>query len=86
MSLTQYRDIFGKPNQGAHSYRIGPFATVDLLGTLLIGGILGYYLVSPDVSGIISGFIILMMIAIILHYMFGVDTALNVMLFGARNK
>lgn len=81
MSLSQYRDVLGKPNQGMHSYRLGPFAAVDLIGTVLIGALLGYYFVSPDVSGILIGFLFLLMLGIIFHSIFSVDTALNIRLF-----
>ena len=34
-SLKQYKDIFGKPNEGVHSYRLFDVAIVDLLLTIL---------------------------------------------------
>lgn len=44
MTLCRYKDIFGKPNEGAHRFRIGPFAAVDLLGTIAIAFLLCYLL------------------------------------------
>ena len=82
MSLSEYADIFGKPNQDIHSYRIGPFASVDLIGTLLIGGLLGYYLIDNNIMNIFMGMIFLILLGIIMHLIFGVKTALNLMLFG----
>ena len=38
-----YADIFGKPNEGIHSTRIGGYAFVDILGTLIIAVLLSYY-------------------------------------------
>ena len=32
MSLCQYKDIFGKPGEGAHSYRVANVAVVDVGG------------------------------------------------------
>lgn len=86
MSLSQYRDILGKPNQGLHSYRLGPFAAVDLIGTILIGGMLGYYFISRDIPGILIGFLALLILSIILHNIFTVDTALNMRLFGKYDE
>lgn len=87
MSLCDYRDIFGKPNTGAHSLRIGGLAAVDLLAT---GG--AAYLVSryalgrTDYQALIAVFIVLIIIAIFMHRAFCVDTALNVRLFGPLNS
>lgn len=33
--LCKYKDIFGKPNTGVHSYRLFDFAIVDIAVTLL---------------------------------------------------
>ena len=85
MSLSKYRDIAGKPNEGIHASRIGSFAAVDLIGTMMIGGFLGYYFVSPDITGMLIGFFGLMILAIICHSIFGVDTSLNMILFGKSN-
>jgi len=43
MALSQYKDVFGKPNEGAHSYRIYDLAVVDLGCTLLTALILAYF-------------------------------------------
>jgi hypothetical protein len=83
MTLCEYRDIFGKPNTGAHSLRVGGLAAVDLLAT---GG--AAYLVSryalgrTDYQALIGVFIVLIIIAIFMHRAFCVDTTLNVRLFG----
>jgi len=31
----QYKNIFGEPGTGIHSYRVFGFAAVDILGTIL---------------------------------------------------
>ena len=36
MNLCKYRDMFGKPNTGIHSIRIGNIAVVDVLLTILL--------------------------------------------------
>lgn len=82
MDLSQYRDSLGKPNEGIHSYRFGSFASVDLFGTLIIGCIIGYYFISQNVLGCLYGSSLLMILAIFLHRIFRVNTALNIILFG----
>ena len=71
MTLCQYRDIFGKPGDGFHSYRLFNIAILDLLATLLIGlPILnGYYGIS-----ILWSIVILMVVGYIFHKLFCVKT------------
>lgn len=71
MRLCKYKNIFGVPNQGVHKLRIGPFAFVDLVGTLVVAGIIGY-IFNVDV---LLTFIILFIIAQFLHWLFCVNTA-----------
>ena len=82
MMLSQYRDIFGIPYKGIHSYRIGSFAAVDLIGTIIIGSLLGYYFIKHDILGSLIGVLGLLLLSIIIHYIFTVDTSLNMLLFG----
>lgn len=73
MDLTKYANIFGEPNKGVHSYRIYNFAIVDVLGTVGIAYILSNYI---DVNLIIL-FILLIIISIPIHNLFGVKTTLT---------
>jgi len=41
--LCKYKDIFGKPNTGAHKFRIYNIAVIDVLATLFVGYILSWY-------------------------------------------
>ena len=72
-----YKEIFGKPNEGFHSARIGPFASNDLIGTIILSILLSFLM---NWSFIFS-FIILMIVAISMHKLFCVNTALNNMIF-----
>jgi hypothetical protein len=78
MSLCEYSNIFGEPNKGVHSARIGKFAVVDLILTGLAAFALNKF--KFDIS-LVAIFIILIIIAIVLHKIFCVKTALNSMLF-----
>lgn len=89
MTLCQYRDLFGKPGEGGHSYRIGSskynFAIVDILSTILGAWIIHYFILgkllgihSISIWWILAGLFIL---GIILHRVFCVRTTLDKILF-----
>lgn len=84
--FAKYSDIFGKPNEGAHSARFFGIASIDLFGTIVISVIISFILylfTKKDVMVIFSiTFIILMLLAIILHRLFCVNTTINKLIFG----
>ena len=77
MKLCAYKDIFGKPGEGLHKYRIFNIAVVDVAFTVvaayaaskLFRGSFIYYLVALFVLGIL------------LHWLFCVPTTLNKFIF-----
>jgi hypothetical protein len=69
----QYKDIFGKSNEGVHSYRMFNIAIVDLIFTV-IGALVIAYLFKIN---FIIVFIVLMIFALFMHYLFCVDTTLT---------
>jgi len=77
--LCPYKNIFGKPGEGIHSYRIFDVAIADVIMTL-IGGIL-LSLIFPRVPKlyIITGLFVL---GILVHRLFCVRTKIDRMLFG----
>ena len=81
--LCDYSDIFGKPNEGVHKYRIFDIAIVDLVFTVLAAIIL-YYTVNRIFNKNISFMvylIILFVTGIILHRVFCVRTTVDKLLF-----
>jgi len=74
----QYKNIFGKEGEGAHSIRFLNIAIVDLVFTI-IGALLISYFTNTNFFII---FIILMLMAIILHRLFCVNTTINKLIFG----
>lgn len=74
----KFKDIFGKEGEGVHSIRIFNIAIVDVLLTIL-GGLLISCLIKINFWII---FIILIIIGIILHRLFCVNTTINKMIFG----
>ena len=77
MSLCKYSNIFGAPNTGVHSYKIFNIAIVDLGLTILLAfGISSYC----DINFILT-LIVILIIGIIMHKIFCVETALNKLIF-----
>jgi hypothetical protein len=80
MDLCKYSDIFGKPNTGAHSYRLFGIAIVDVIATIFLGiFIKSYFLKNMDIFKIL---IFLFLLGIIAHRVFCVKTTIDTLLFG----
>jgi hypothetical protein len=76
----QYRDIFGKSNEGIHAYRI-PFvnlAAVDVIMTFVLGIIVWFATSKVYFSYIM---LLLLIIGIISHKLFCVRTTIDKFLF-----
>lgn len=74
----EFKNIFGKEGEGAHSIRLFNIAIVDVIFTII-----GAYLINLYFKiNFLIIFIILMIIAIILHRLFCVNTTLNKIIFG----
>ena len=73
MSLCAYKDLFGKPNTGLHSYRIFNIAIVDLTLTIfaawLISKLWNY--------NMFSTLLFLLLSSIIIHKIFCVKTTIS---------
>lgn len=76
-NLCKYKDILGKPNQGAHSYRIFNIAIVDVLLTILAAYLLSIFTGYNFVYTLIFMFIL----GIISHRIFCVRTTIDKLLF-----
>jgi hypothetical protein len=74
----QYKNMFGAPNTGLHSYRIMDIAIVDVLLTLLVAWILSY-MSGVEYWKMALGMFVL---GIVLHRVFCVRTTLDKLLFG----
>ena len=73
MLFCKYSDIFGKPNKGAHSYRLFGVAIVDFGLTILIGILIGLYMN----YNILYVCLILLLLGVLFHYLFCVKTTFN---------
>jgi ABC-type spermidine/putrescine transport system permease subunit I len=72
--LCQYKDIFGEPRKGIHSYRLFNLALVDTLATLILAYILKYFGFKATRTKI---FVILMIMSVFIHKLFCVETTLT---------
>lgn len=78
MSLCKYRHMFGEEGKGFHSVRLFNIAILDLLATVLGAWAIAYYFK-------LNFFIVLvvaLIIGIILHRLFCVNTTINKTIFG----
>ena len=73
MSLCQYKDIFGKPNEGPHSYRIFNIAIVDTVLTIIIGFLISKYFK----YNLYIVLLVLFALSIIIHKIFCVKSTLT---------
>lgn len=75
----EYKNIFGKVNQGIHSYRLFNVAILDVIFTILFGLIL--YIIFPQLN-IYYILIFLFLLGIFAHRLFCVQTTIDKSLFG----
>ena len=82
MNLCKYKNLFGKPNTGVHSYRFMNIAIVDVILTIIIAILLSYFLKKSFIYTSIPLFIL----GIMLHRLFCVRTTIDKLLFpNAKN-
>jgi hypothetical protein len=74
----QFKYIFGKENEGIHSYRLFNIAIADVIMTIIGAFVISYFFK----YNFIIILIILFIIGIILHRLFCVNTTINKFIFG----
>lgn len=77
MKLCQYRDIFGVPGQGVHSWKFKGTSMFDYLGTILMAMAITWI---TDIPLVITT-IMMFLLGILLHYIFCVPTEVIKFLF-----
>lgn len=77
MNLCKYKDIFGKPNEGLHSYRLFDIAIVDVILTIMAAYYISKYL---NYNFYLICFY-LFIIGIYVHRFFCVKTKIDKILF-----
>jgi len=78
MNLCKYKNLFGIPKQGIHSWRIFDMAMADILQTLLGAALISYVFKLPLFYCVIG----LFLLGIILHRLFCVKTTVDRWIFG----
>lgn len=77
MSLCKYKDLFGKPETGIHSYRVFGIAYLDVLVTIAFAFLLAYIFKWSYVYTTIGTFIL----GIVIHRLLCARTAVDKLLF-----
>lgn len=75
--LCKYKDIFGKPGTGAHSYRIFNIAIIDVIFTIIFAWLIAKWMNWCFWKTLLGLFIL----GIILHRLFCVRTTIDKLLF-----
>jgi hypothetical protein len=75
--LCEYKDLFGKPNEGIRKYRIFNIAVYDTLFVIIIGYLLSYYLGYP----LWPTLAVLFISGIVVHRLFCVRSGVDKLLF-----
>ena len=87
LGLCAYKDLFGAPGTGLHSYRIMNIAVVDVLSTLILAFVI-YFILEKwlDIHWISIWWIIIVcfLIGIVSHRLFCVRTTVDKLLFNGK--
>lgn len=82
-NLCSYKDIFGKPGQGIHQYRLFNIAIFDFVGTILLA--IGLYYLLPKnlqtVYNLVGLILLVFLTGIVFHRLFCVRTTIDKLLF-----
>jgi hypothetical protein len=77
LNLCRYKDIFGRPREGAHAYRIFDIAVVDVVATVFVA-----FLVARIFSlSFWKSLVVLFIIGILSHRAFCVRTTVDKWVF-----
>jgi hypothetical protein len=78
----KYANVFGAPTTGAHKYRVGGFAIVDILGTVGIAYLINKAIKPKNNStSFLIVLVILIIAGILMHKLFCVNTRFNSIIF-----
>jgi hypothetical protein len=78
IDLCKYKDVFGRPREGVHAYRIFDIAVVDVVSTIVVAFLIA------RVFGFVfwKSLVVLFILGIILHRLFCVRTTVDKLVFG----
>jgi uncharacterized membrane protein len=77
IDLCEYKDIFGRPREGAHAYRVFDIAVVDVAATVVVA-----YVIARAFGFVFwKSLVTLFIVGIISHRMFCVRTTVDKWVF-----
>jgi hypothetical protein len=77
IDLCQYKDIFGRPREGAHAYRVFDVAVVDVAATVVVA----YVIARVFGFAFWKSLVVLFIVGIISHRAFCVRTTVDKWVF-----
>jgi uncharacterized membrane protein len=77
LGLCRYKDIFGRPREGAHAYRIFDIAVVDVVATVIVAFVIARVFSVAFWKSLVG----LFLIGIISHRVFCVRTTVDKWVF-----
>ena len=77
LNLCQYKDIFGRPREGAHAYRLFDIAVVDVAATIVLAFIIARFFGLSFWKSLVACFLI----GVISHRAFCVRTTVDKWVF-----
>lgn len=77
IDLCRYKDLFGRPREGAHSYRIFDIAVVDVVATVVVAYVIARIFGLSFWKSLVALFIV----GILSHRMFCVRTTVDKLVF-----
>ena len=82
MNLCKYKNIFGEPNTGFHSFRIFDLAVFDIISTIILGIVIKFLIIRIFDYNIELWIILVILfgLGIVLHRLFCVRTTIDKLL------
>ena len=77
LDLCRYKDIFGRPREGAHAYRVFDIAMVDVTATVVVA----YVIARVFGFAFWKSLVVLFIVGILSHRMFCVRTTVDKLVF-----
>jgi hypothetical protein len=82
VDLCRYKDIFGRPREGAHAYRVLDIAVVDVAATVIVA-----FIISRVFNlSFWKSLVVLFIVGIITHRAFCVRTTVDKLVFPNVNE
>ena len=81
INLGRYKNIFGEPGKGVHSYRLFNLAIVDVVSTFLLSLFILLFFKNKTINNYLYITLLCFLLGIIMHRIFQVRTTIDKMIF-----